>query len=408
MKSRSWPLLLLLALALAGCREDKKAAAAPQKPAAVDVAIPLKHKITEWEDFTGRFKAVQSVDVRARVTGYLLEKKFKDGQTVEKGDVLYVIDQRPFQYEVQRTQAQYEAAKRSYERADRLRDRQVVSEEEYDRRLQEMQSAEAALDVAKLNLGFTEVKAPISGKTSSDFINIGNLVRENETILTRIVSVDPIHFVCEASQGSLLKYTRLDREGKRPSSDRAPNPIFVKLLDETSYSHPGRMDFVDNVVDTGTGTIRGRALVENRKGLIYPGLFGRARVIGRSNFEAVMLPEKAINTDQDRKFVYIVNAENEVERRYIMPGSMLDNGFVVISDGLKGDERVVINGIQRIRAPKQKVTPVETPLEWTDLKDMPDPSKIPDLDTIRGNQNVEQNPPPSASNNDKRAEGAKQ
>ena len=236
MKSRSWPLLLLLALALAGCREDKKAAAAPQKPAAVDVAIPLKHKITEWEDFTGRFKAVQSVDVRARVTGYLLEKKFKDGQTVEKGDVLYVIDQRPFQYEVQRTQAQYEAAKRSYERADRLRDRQVVSEEEYDRRLQEMQSAEAALDVAKLNLGFTEVKAPISGKTSSDFINIGNLVRENETILTRIVSVDPIHFVFEASQGSLLKYTRLDREGKRPSSDRAPNPIFVKLLDETSYS----------------------------------------------------------------------------------------------------------------------------------------------------------------------------
>ena len=368
----------------------------------------MKHKITEWEDFTGRFKAVQSVDVRARVTGYLLEKKFKDGQTVEKGDVLYVIDQRPFQYEVQRTQAQYEAAKRSYERADRLRDRQVVSEEEYDRRLQEMQSAEAALDVAKLNLGFTEVKAPISGKTSSDFINIGNLVRENETILTRIVSVDPIHFVFEASQGSLLKYTRLDREGKRPSSDRAPNPIFVKLLDETSYSHPGRMDFVDNVVDTGTGTIRGRALVENRKGLIYPGLFGRARVIGRSNFEAVMLPEKAINTDQDRKFVYIVNAENEVERRYIMPGSMLDNGFVVISDGLKGDERVVINGIQRIRAPKQKVTPVETPLEWTDLKDMPDPSKIPDLDTIRGNQNVEQNPPPSASNNDKRAEGAKQ
>ena len=270
MKARTWHLITFFAFALAGCGDDKKQAAAnPAQPPEVDIAVPLKHRITEWEDFTGRFEAVQSVEVRARVTGYLVEKKFRDGQTVAKGDVLYVIDQRPFQYEVHRTQAQYDSAKRSYDRADRLRNNQVLSEEEYDRRLQEMQSAEAALDVAKLNLGFTEVKAPIGGKTSSDFINIGNLVRENETILTRIVSVDPIHFVFEASQGSLLKYTRLDRAGERPSSDRAPNPIVVKLLDEKSYTHVGRMDFVDNVVDTGTGTIRGRALVENKNGLIY-------------------------------------------------------------------------------------------------------------------------------------------
>lgn len=409
MKNRVSIALLILPLLLTACREGKEAAAAPPPPPPeVDVTIPVKHTITEWEDFTGRFQAVQSVEVRARVTGYLLEKKFKDGQTVAKGDVLYVIDQRPFQYEVKRTQAQYDAAKRSYERADNLRDRKVVSEEEYDRRLQEMQSAEAALDVAKLNLGFTEVKAPISGKTSSDFINIGNLVRENETILTRIVSVDPIHFVFEGSQGSLLKFTRLDRAGQRPSSDRAPNPIVVKLADEKAFTHTGRMDFVDNVVDTGTGTIRARALVENRKGLIYPGLFGRARLIGRSNYEAILLPEKAINTDQDRKYVYVVNAENEAERRYIMPGSMLETGLVIIEDGLKGDEQVVINGIQRIRVAHQKVTPVKTTLSWIDMNDMPDPGKIPSIEQIRGKEQTQNTEQLAPAIPEKRAEGAGQ
>lgn len=380
--------MILLSFMLAGCGDRKKKAAAAPQPAEVDVAVPLKQKITEWEDFTGRFEAVSRVDVRARVTGYLIEKRFSDGQTVAKNDVLFVIDRRPFEYEVQRTQAQHEAAKRSYERAFRLREREVVSEEEYDRRLQEMRTAQAALNVAELNLGFTEVKAPISGKISNDFIHIGNLVRENETILTRIVSTDPIHFVFDVSQGAHLKFTRLDRAGERPSSDRAPNPIVIRLLDEKNYMHTGRMDFVDNVVDTGTGTIRGRALVENEKGLIFPGLFGRARLIGRSDFEATLLPEKAINTDQDRKFAYVVNGDNQIERRYITPGMMLDNGLVVIDSGLDGSERVVVNGIQRIRSPKQLVRPVETMLAWKDLEGMPASSTIPSLEAMRRNDHT--------------------
>lgn len=383
-----WRAMLLAPLLLTACQSDKDEASAPAPAAEVDIAAPLKKEITEWEDFTGRFEAVRRVDVRARVTGYLLEKKFQDGQIVKQGDVLYVIDPRSFEFEVQRTQAQFDAAKRSYERAKSLRERQVVSEEDYDRRLQEMQSAEAALNVAKLNLGFTKVTAPSSGKISNDFTDVGNLVRENDTVLTRIVSVDPIHFVFEASQGSLLKYLRLDRAGQRPSSDRAPNPIVIKLLDEEGYAHKGRMNFVDNIIDPGTGTIRGRALVENKRALIYPGLFGRARLMGRSNFEATLLPEKSINTDQNRKFVYVVNSDNKTERRYVTTGSMLENGLVIIEAGLQGNERVVVNGIQRIRSAEQEVTPVKTDITWTEIQGMPDTTSFPSLAEIQGEGDI--------------------
>lgn len=376
--------LFAIALLAGGCQDDAGTASAAVPPPEVDVAAPLKRKITEWEEFTGRFEAVRRVDVRARVTGYLVEKKFKDGQMVEKGDILYVIDPRPFEFEVQRATATHASALRSYERAQTLSNSRNISEEIYDQRQQDLKVAEAALSVAKLNLEFTKVTAPTRGKISSDFIDTGNLVRENETILTRIVTVDPIHFEFEASQGSLLKYMRLDRAGERPSSDRAPNPIVIKLVDEQAYSHKGRMDFVDNIVDAGTGTIRGRALIENKDALIYPGLFGRARLRGRADFEAVLLPEKAINTDQDRKFVYIVGGEDQAERRYITPGQMLDNGLVIIEGGLQGDERVVVNGIQRIRSDKQQVTPVETKLAWRDVEGMPEPDAFPSLDDIRG------------------------
>lgn len=385
-------LVLLLPLVLAGCLEEEKMAAAVPPPE-VDVAKPVTHKITEWEDFTGRFQAVDRVDIRARVTGYLLEKKFKDGQLVKKGDVLFVIDSRPFQYVLQRTETQYELAKKAYDRASKLTKNQTISEENFDERLQELKNSEAALKEAKLNLEFTEVKAPIDGKISDGFIDIGNLVRENETILTRIVSVDPIHFQFEASQGQLLKYLRLDRAGKRPSSDRAPNPIFVKLMDEKKFSHKGRMDFVDNIVDPGTGTIQGRALIENKDAIIYPGLFGRARLMGRNDFEAILLPEKAINTDQNKKFVYVVGEDDKTDRVYITPGSILENGLVIVEEGLKGNERVVVNGIQRIRAPKQPVKPVETKLEWKELESMPDVNLVPSLQSIQNGRQASADSP---------------
>jgi RND family efflux transporter MFP subunit len=383
MKPVQIVLIVSLCILSAACGDKAPEAAAPP-PAEVDVATPLKHKITEWDEFTGRFEPVARVDVRARVTGYLVEKLFRDGQFVKQGDVLFIIDPRPFEYAMKRADAGYTLAKKSYERATDLRKSQSVSQEILDQRFQEYQTAEASLNEAKLNLEFTRVQAPETGKISYGFVDNGNLVSANETVLTRIVTIDPIHFVFEGSQADVLKYTRLDRAGKRPSSDTNPNPIFIKLLDEDSYVHKGRMDFVDNIADPGTGTIVGRALVENKQGIIYPGFFGRAHLIGSGEYEAILLPERAINTDQNKKFVYIVSKDNQAQRAYVTPGPVLDNGFIVVREGLNGDEHVIVNGMQRIRTPQQPVTPVTTNLEWKDLADMPDISTVPSLQDIAG------------------------
>lgn len=378
---RNFSALLLCLLLLGGCN-DKQQVAAVRQPPEVDVTLPLKQTITEWDDFTGRFEALQRVDIRARVTGYLLEQRFRDGQRVHKGDVLFLIDPRPFQYEVDRAKAQYDLASKAYQRAQDLRKTRSIAQELFDQRVQELRVSEAAYKEAQLNLQFTEVKAPIDGKISDKFVDIGNLVSANDTLLTRIVSVDPIHFEFEGSQGDFLKYLRLDRAGKRPSSDTEPNPIFIQLLDENDFTHMGRMDFVDNVIDSGTGTIRGRALVQNPEAIIYPGMFGRARLLGSGEYEALLLPEKAINTDQSRKFVFTVDNENKAQRTYISVGPILDNGLVIIRKGLQGDEWVVVNGTQRIRAAQQPVTPKQTPITWTPLSSMPDVSKVPSLQDI--------------------------
>jgi len=383
MKTLPYLCVYALCLCLAACGRQAPESAAPP-PAEVDVARPLQQHITEWDEFTGRFEALARVDVRARVTGYLVEKRFRDGQFVKQGDVLFVIDPRPFEYDMQRAQSQYTLAKKSFDRAADLRKSQSVAQEVLDERWQQFKAAEASRNEAQLNLEFTQVTAPIDGKISNSFVDTGNLVSANDTVLTRIVTIDPIHFVLEGSQSDLLKYTRLDRAGKRPSSDTSPNPIFIKLLDEDAYLHKGRMDFVDNIVDPGTGTIVARALVENKEGIIYPGFFGRAHLLGTAEYQAILLPEKAVNTDQNKKFVYAVNAQDEAERVYVTPGPVLENGFIVIREGLQGDERVVVNGAQRIRTQQQVVKPVEVALEWTELPDRPDVETVPSLEEIAG------------------------
>jgi len=371
MRTTALLLTIVTALFVTGCSDSdaQPAEAAPAPPPAeVDVALPLKHTLTDWDEFTGRFEAINDVQLRARVTGYLVEKKFKDGQFVKKGDVLYVIDPRPFSYELQRVEAQHELAKKEWERAQNLRETRAISQEEADRRFQELQIAKASLHDARLQLSFTNIIAPIDGKTSDSYVDVGNLVEENDTVLTRIVSTNPVHFRFEGSQSDLLKYLRLDRAGQRPSSDNSPNPIYVKLLDEDKFYHQGQMQFVDNAIDSSTGTIQATAVVNNDSGIIYPGLFGRARLLGRANYEAVLVPENAINTDQDKKFVYIVDDANQVQRLYVSVGNLLDNDFIVISQGLTGDERVVVNGIQRIRQAQQVVTPNMTELEWREIE----------------------------------------
>jgi RND family efflux transporter MFP subunit len=365
--------LLLLIVVLIACKDKKAEATAPLPPPEVDVALPLKKTVTEWDEYTGRFEAIERVEIRARVTGYLLEAKFKDGQIVEKDELLFIIDPREFQAtldaalaELDSSNARLRRAEIEFDRSFRIYQKGAGAEidvenwrSERDMAIAAAERAKARIERARLDLSFTKVTAPISGRVSRRMVDPGNLVRENNTLLTRIVSVDPIHFYFEASQRDLLKYIRLDREGKRPASYAHPNPIYIKLPDEDDFVHNGLMDFVDNVVDPGTGTVQGRALVPNPEAIIYPGLFGRARLIASGEYEAILVPEKAINTDQSRKYVYLVNPENKVQRAYIELGPVRENGFYIVRSGLEGNERVVVSGIQRIRRANQVVRPVE-------------------------------------------------
>lgn len=374
MRLTAFSFIAFMTLLVTACSpsDSQTTAQANTTPAPeVDVALPLKHVLTDWDEFTGRFEAIDDVSVRARVTGYLVKKAFKDGQLVKKGDVLFTIDPRPFQFEFQRIEAQYQLAEKEWMRAQTLRESRAVSQEEADRRFQELQVAKASLHDAKLQLSFTRVTSPIDGKVSDSYVDVGNMVEENATVLTRIVSTNPVHFRFEGSQSDLLKYIRLDRAGKRESSVTAPNPIYIKLMDEDQFYHKGHMHFVDNAIDNATGTIQATAVVNNDNGILYPGLFGRARLLGRNNYEALLLPEKAINTDQDKKYVYIVDQENLAQRRYVQVGNLLDNNLIVISDGLSGDEQVVVGGIQRIRFTQQAVAPKETPIEWKPIQTIP-------------------------------------
>lgn len=354
-------LIVCLSCVLSAC--DNSSSNAKPAVAEVDVAYPLKKKIIEWDEYTGRFQAIQEVDIRARVTGYLDAIKFRDGQIVQTGDILFIIDPRPFEYALQRAKAQFELAAKQYERALKLKKESFISAEVIDQRFQEMQVMQTRLNEAQLNVEFTEIKSPITGKISRYFVSVGNLITKNETVLTKIVSLDPIYFYFEASQSDLLKYSRLQQAGKSPNTQDSASPIMIKLQDETSYVHKGSMNFFDNIVDTGTGTILGRATVPNPNSLIYPGLFGRARLEGSAEYEAILLPDTAINTEQTRKFVYVVDKDNKVRRVYIELGPLRDSGYYIIRKGLKGDELVVVSGIQRIHVPGQEVKPVTVQLQ---------------------------------------------
>lgn len=371
-------LVFITFLFLHGCSKSEQNSA-PMGPPEVEVAYPLEYSITEWDEYTGRFEAVNEVIVRPRVTGYITEKRFTDGQVIKQGDPLFIIDPRPFEYRVEQAQASFNLASSEYKRAQSLRKSRAIAQEDLERREQEFRSARALLRTAKLDLEFTEVVSPIDGRVGQGFVDAGNLARANETVLVRVVSLDPIHFEFEGSQTQLLKYIRLDRAGERGGSDQNPNPLFVKLQDEDTFIHPGRVDFVDNIVDANTGTIAARALVPNPNKILYPGLFGRARLIGRSDYPVLLLPETAIQTDQSRKFVYVVNQENQAERAYVQLGPMLDNRLTPVMSGLSKENRVVISGVQRIRAPKQPVTPAETAIEWVETGVMPSVDGIPSI-----------------------------
>jgi membrane fusion protein, multidrug efflux system len=361
----------LVALLLTGCGQKNEQQAAPAAPP-VTVAQPTKRMVTDWDVFTGRFDAVEQVQIRARVTGFVNSVNFRDGAIVNAGDLLYVIDSRAYEAvaaqadgQLADARAKVELGKRELDRALTLNQTQAVADSIVDQRRQALQAAraaevqsEGALKRAQLDVEFTHVLAPISGRVSRHLVSVGNLVQGSEsgaTLLTSIVSLDPIYVYFDMDESIYLRNSRLWFEGKRPSSRDTPNPVQITLSGDTKPSHEGKMDFLDNRLDVSTGTLRGRAVVDNHDLSILPGQFARVRVIGSAPYEGLLLPDIAIATDQSRKIVFVVKDDNTVEARPVVLGA-LDDGLRVIKEGLKPDDKVIVDGLQRARI-GAKVTP---------------------------------------------------
>lgn len=374
---------VLVLLALGGCK--KQSPPAPPPPT-VSVIQPITRELVEWDEYIGRLESPESVEVRARVSGYLDKVHFKEGKEVKKGDLLFTIDRRPYQAEFdragadhERAESQAELAKNDADRAKRLIATKAISEEDHDTKtrtyasaLATVRSAKATLDFARLNLEFTEIRAPIDGRIGRALVTEGNLVSggvtgAGATMLTTIVSQDPLYCYVDVDERSILKYLRLRREGRRVSALDAQIPVEVALADEKDFPRKGYVDFVDNRVDPTTGTVRCRGVIANPERTLGPGFFARLRIPGSGKYPALLLPDRAFGSDQSQKFVYAVNAEKKVEFRPVTIGPVID-GLRVVTGGLKPGEQVVVEGLVRVRpgvavdakpweAPKQASAP---------------------------------------------------
>ena len=357
----SWLFICTLVLMACGSKNDNTANKAQMPVPNVKIAQPLTQDVTEWDDYTGRIEAVSSVDVRARVSGYLEKVNFKAGEQVNKGDLLFQIDPEPFtaqlnfaEAELARAKAKHELAKNDLERAKRLFSGKAISEEEHDARtkgsqetLAAVQSAEANKVTAKLNLEFTKIRAPIDGRIGRELITEGNLVGgggADATLLTFIVSVNPIYVYVDVDERSALKYRRLAiHDGHRVQ----PVPVQLAVADETDFPHLGHIDYISPRADISTGTVSLRGVIANADGLLSPGFFARLRVRGSAPNTALLVPDRAIATDQAQRFVWVVNQEQKVEYRQVVLGSHVGQ-LRVITEGLKADDWVVIEGIQKL------------------------------------------------------------
>jgi RND family efflux transporter MFP subunit len=373
-----WRLSLVGIVFLLTACQQQHTAPPPPPPPRVTVSQPIVREVVEWDEYTGRLEAVESVAVRARVSGYLQSVHFTDGALVQQGALLFVIDPRPYQAELHRAQAgldqalaRFERTQKDLARAQQLVRSRAVSQEEVDTRAadrreaqESVQAARAAVAAARLDVEFTQVKAPISGRISRPFVTEGNLINGgtgNATLLTTIVSLDPIYGYFEVDERSYLKYTHLWRNGAHPSSHDAKTPVYLGLANETGFPRQGHLDFIDNRLDPNTGTMTGRAIFPNTDLTLVPGLFARLRLPGSNRYEALLLPDEAIGSDQSQRFVLVVNDQNTVEYRKVEPGPMTD-GLRVIRNGLKPEEWVIVNGVQRVRpgakvAPQQQAAP---------------------------------------------------
>src|ERR1700728_5101789 len=355
---------------LAGCGKSAGPEAPP--PPQVSVAQVLEKRVKDWDEFTGRLQAVETVEIRPRVSGYIDKVAFTEGSLVKRGALLFVIDPRPHQAEYDRAAADVKRFKTALElgqielkRVQQLKDSGAVSQEELDERTSTVAQAEAnvagaqaTLESAQLNLGFTRVTSPIAGRVSRAEVTRGNLVTGGSnggTLLSSVVSMDPIYLYFDADEQSYLRYTQMARSGERPSSRDAANPVQVGLANENGFPHTGVVDFVDNQLNPQTGTIRARAVLQNKDGLFTPGLFARVQLLVSGEYSAILIEDRAVNTDQSQKYVLVLGPNNQIEYRKVTLGRVID-GLRVVREGLKPGDVIVVNGAQRVH-PAVTITP---------------------------------------------------
>jgi len=358
MKARRAAPVLLALLVLSGTLP-----AAAQQPQAIPVTVakPIAKRIATWDEYSGRFEAVNTVEVRPRVSGFIEKIHFKDGQLVKEGDLLFTLDKRPYELavasakaDVARTEAQLEFNAADVGRAEPLAKSGAISDQSFDQRKAnlsiaraQLQAAQAAQKTAELNLEWTDVRAPIGGRISDRKVDVGNLVAGGQaastTLLSTIVSLDPIHFLFDVSEADFLRYARLFMSGERGSSRDVSNPVRIRLADEDKFVHEGRMDFVDNQLNSRSGTLRGRAVVDNKGDLLQPGLFGRLQLFG-GEVDGLLIPDNAVVSDQAKKIVFLVGEDNVVKPAPVVLGSIVE-GLRVVKSGLRAEDQIVIEGL---------------------------------------------------------------
>lgn len=363
--------LLAVSAIVAGCGTNE--AATPPPAAQVNVAAAVQRSVNEYHEFTGHVEAVERVEIRPRVSGYIAAVKFAEGQEVKQGDVLFVIDPRPYEAELKRAKAQLAhavtaraLARSERERASKLLAARAISREEFDARVSgseqadaEVQGADAAVDAAALNMTFTQVRAPISGLVSKAAITTGNLVSAGQTLLTTLVSIDPVYVTFEGEEQQLLRYVAV-HEGQR-TGRIADASVLVGLSNETGTPHAGRLVFLDNEVDAQTGTIRARAQLANPDRRFTPGMFARVKLADREPYAAVLIKDSAVGTDQNLRFALVVGQDNRIQQRTLELGPTID-GLRVVRGGIKPGERVVLNGLRRVK-PGDVIAPQPVPME---------------------------------------------
>ena len=363
---------LIAAMALAGCGQGQQQNAAPLP--AVTVANPVQRTVVDQDEYVGRFAAVNSVEIRSRLSGYLAQIHFTDGQMVKQGDLLFTIDRRPFEIVLEQMKANLAQARANLafteadlQRGQQLLGNKTITEQAYDQRTQAKRVAEAAVTAqeamvhsAELDLNdYSELRSPIEGRIGDRRVAVGNLVTGGTggatTLLATVVSVNPIRFEFSFDEASYLRYVRFATGSKEVEGLHGNVPVTLKLIDENDFVHNGKIDFIDNVIDRSSGTIRGRAVFDNADGVFTPGMFGRVRVPGSPPYTALLVPDAAIGTEQARKYVLVVDDDDTVRQKYVTVGQ-IDGGLRVIKEGLGATDRVIVNGLMRAR-PGQKVKP---------------------------------------------------